>query len=184
MSKIVIDIEFTGLDNTFIKDNEIIQLKMKNLGNGKSFCEIFSSEKPSDLGAFLKHDISSFEQEGKERFSKEIFSKALEQIGGELTDEFIGFSISQDKLMLNKYDINLGRYSDIKDSLMLSVYEKHMAIGGSSLECVYYMLFSEKLSVSHGGLEELAAIEKIYLKSESLEIKERLELVPFGHCSG
>lgn len=41
----LIDLEFTGLDNSIIDDNEIIQVKILNFNNKKSIIKNFNSKK-------------------------------------------------------------------------------------------------------------------------------------------
>lgn len=55
MQTMLIDFEFTGLDNSYVTDNEIIQAKVMNLQTGKVCCRNYRSEKR--IGAHAHPDL-------------------------------------------------------------------------------------------------------------------------------
>ena len=103
---IIIDLEFTGLNNSFICDNEITELKMRNLSTGKTFFQKFGTDKELSLHSRL-HNGNVKRYEG-EHFSSELFYKAVKSISSEDAEiDFYGFSIEKDKEMLSRYDIHI-----------------------------------------------------------------------------
>jgi hypothetical protein len=57
----LIDLEFTGLDNSIISDNEIIQVKILNVNNKKSIIKNFNSKKELSAYTQLEHKIVRYE---------------------------------------------------------------------------------------------------------------------------
>lgn len=49
----LIDVEFTGLDNSVVSDNEIIQVKILNVHNKKSVIKNFNSKKTLSAHALI-----------------------------------------------------------------------------------------------------------------------------------
>ena len=49
MKNILIDLEFTGLDNSYVSDNEITQLKLMDADTGDGVCSNFKADKPVSL---------------------------------------------------------------------------------------------------------------------------------------
>lgn len=184
VKKVIIDFEFTGLDNTYINNHEIIQVKAYDIQTGKSLCKNFSSTTPISAGAYVKTGIRIYSQAPK--FSKEEFLSLCAELSIEDNSVcFFGYSISQDIKMLNKYGISIPNYFDIKDSYLLSVeYEERMSKEGSSLESLYYIVFNRLPNSNHGDASELKPIVELYTNIPNLTHKETLEFVPHGHCSG
>lgn len=178
---LILDFEFTGLDNSYVKNNEIIQMKFINLFD-KSFCiKNFSADKKSDAGAQVVHRIRNTNKRVC-KFSKEEFLRLMPKDFEEY--KIIGYSISMDKEMLRKYDIILNYSEDIQESAMLTTIGQRMAIEGRSMESLYYMLTKKFFASSHGGLDELFALKKIYYKIRKMPKGDILQYVPWGHCAG
>lgn len=182
MAKILIDLEFTGLDNDFINDNEIIEVKMKNLDNGLIFIKNYKSEKPIGLHARLSHKVERYEGRA---FSNKEFANAMSKINASFDDEFIGFSVSADLDMLAKYDIPIYGITDIKELLILSEHENTLATEGNGLEECYLCVTGKYPDLqSHCGLEELKIIEELYFEAKKLDQGDFLTVMPWGHCAG
>jgi hypothetical protein len=179
---IVIDFEYTGLNNSFISSHEIIEMKVINVENKKAVCRNFSSIKPISAYGQLSHGCEFYEGN---KFSKQEFDDILNKIGAGGNDvKYFGFGVDQDKLMLRKYGIDI-EITDIRQMFQLSEYEHKLATEGSGLEVVYFMATGEKKwSVAHHGLGELEIIMKLYYIALTLEQKEFLTVMPHGHCAG
>ena len=54
---LIIDFEYTGLDNQYIIDNEIIQLKIHHVETNKNYVFNYSAKKPMTAGAYIKCPI-------------------------------------------------------------------------------------------------------------------------------
>lgn len=183
--EIIIDLEFTGLDNTYITDNEIVQMKAYNTDNGKSICCNFNSNKKISAYGFLSHKV--------ERYSKSTifkiteFVKTLELIDvNYYSDEnkYFGFGTSQDKLMLNKYGITL-EISDIREMLQLSKHEQRLATEGSGLEAAYYIVTGKLPNLeNHDGEQEILIISELFQEAIKPTDKEFLTVMPHGFCAG
>jgi hypothetical protein len=179
--KIIIDFEFTGLDNSYQKDNEIIQMKSINLFTGEKKILNFGSKKKSCAGAYLVHRIKNHALK-KRMFSKEEFyefmPKDIENY------EILGFSVTQDKEMLKKYGVSIN-ITDIQELAALSGFEKEMSLGGRSLETVYYIVTKKLPTIkNHGGLDELLLIRSIYKKIQKNDTQKYYYYMPWGHCAG
>lgn len=181
MQKILFDLEFTGLDNTYISDNEIIQLKMKNLSNGKTFFKNFGSKKELSAHCQLEHKVIRYDDV---LFSENEFLSALHEICGELSDEFIGFGISKDIEMLYKYQIKIPNRADIRELFQRSEYEMRIATEGSGLEEIYFISTGDVPILNHSDISELDIIETLYNISNNLTLKSILSIMPHGHCAG
>lgn len=181
MQKIIFDLEFTGLDNTYISDNEVIQLKMKNLSNGKTFFKNFGSKKELSAHCQLEHKVIRYDDV---LFSENEFLLALNEIGAELTDEFIGFGISKDIEMLCKYEISIVNKTDIRGLFQRSEHGFQIATEGSGLEEIYFIATGEVPILRHSDISELYIIEKLYYMSKELNIAPFLFFMPYGHCAG
>lgn len=189
MLNIIIDFEFTGLDNSFIRDNEIVQMKAFNHNTGQQVLVNFATDKPSGSGAFLKHKIKN--DELYQKFNKETFENTLIDIGvpkESIYDyriiNFHGFSTSQDLLMLRKYNVQLN-IIDIREKLKLSKHEEQLAIEGNSMECAYYIVTNKIPNIeNHGDINELKLIVELFEFVRTAELKEYLTVMPHGHCSG
>lgn len=191
MKEIIIDFEFTGLDNNFITDNEIIQMKGKCLNNGLSICAMFGSNIPSGAGAYLKHRIG--------RVDAPLFSNNLywENIGRMLNNihcdfNLIGYSTKRDIAMLRKYGIididndnTMEEYIDILDILCTSKYEEQLAREGRSLETAYYIVTGKVPNLKyHGDIKEIELIEEMYLAVKDEPRNEFMKFVPYGPYAG
>lgn len=182
MNKILIDLEFTGLDNSYIKDNEIIQLKMKNLTNGKTFIQNYGSKKELSAHCQLTHKVKRYDNE---LFSEMCFIEAMTKLNADFNDEYIGFGVSKDLEMLRKYGISIYQITDIRDMFQRTEYEYRMATEGSGLEEMYFIATGRCPDLpDHTGMEELCVIEELYRIVTVLDQKEWLTVMPFGHCSG
>lgn len=183
MRNFIIDIEFTGLDNTYIKDNEIIQLKFFDVENEKSYVFNYSSEKQSGAGAFLVHGIINNKELPK--FSFREYNTAITTILINPVEEytFWGYSVSQDKQMLIKYGIT-AEIKDMREILQLSPLEERLSKEGSSAECAYYMITGKIFNADHGSADELTLLYEIYKFCKTAIKREFLFYVPHGHCAG
>ena len=181
MQEIIFDLEFTGLDNTYIRDNEVIQLKMKNLSNGNVLFKNYGSKKELSAHCQLEHNVSRYDEV---LFSKEEFLLALACIGAELTDEFIGFGISKDIEMLCKYEISIVNKTEIRGLFQRSEHGFQIATEGSGLEEIYFIATGEVPILSHSDTSELYVIENLYYISKELNIAPFLMFMPYGHCAG
>lgn len=180
-SKILFDIEFTGLDNSYILDNEIIQVKMKNLSNGETFFKNFGSVKSLSAHCQIEHGVPFYNED---LFSREVFLYALNEIGADLSDEFIGFGISKDLEMLRKYNISLLVTTDIRELFQCSQHEFRIATEGSGLEEIYFIATGKIPVLKHSDISELSIIEELDFISQTLKLNTHLRYMPFGHCAG
>lgn len=181
MKKIIIDFEFSGLDNSFIKDNEIVQFKAMNTETGETVCVNYGSDKEINAYSYLIHKTKRYEGV---KFSKEEFISALSKIGASKSDSFYGFGTTQDKLMLWKYEINIS-LKDMREMFQLSEYDSKLAIEGSGLEVVYYIVTNEvPESTNHNGEDELYLMKKLFDVAIGLKLKTHFEVMPHGHCAG
>ena len=182
-NEIIIDLEFTGLDNTYIKDNEIIQLKMINVQNERVYCCNFSSKKKISAYTKLSHKVDRVKGS---LFSKEYFDIGIQfiLIDKKSEPEFYGFGVQQDMIMLNKYGIKLD-ILDIREILQLSKHEKRLATEGSGLEAAYLIVTGKYPELkNHDGADELLIIKKLFDAAKKLRKKEFLTVMPHGHCAG
>lgn len=181
MDSIIVDFEFTGLDNTYFTDNEIVQCKMLNINSNIGLVENFLTNKPSNIGAFLKHKINNLDSNIV--FSKTEFDRILNAVSGGNEFKLFGFSVSQDLSMCKKYGIDL-EIDDIMEMILLSDDAKSIIENGRSLESVYYYYYQKELNVSHGSIEELAAIKEVLDKIENKDLSPYYKFMPHGHCAG
>jgi len=182
MQNVIIDLEFTGLDNTYMKQHEIIQLKMMNCETELSVCENYGSTITLSAYSYLHHKVKRY---AYERFGSDLFLKALERIGVTMeTARFWGWGVSQDLLMLKKYGLT-PEIADLREQMQLTRFEKPMALGGSGLEPAYYLLTKKipKLK-NHDGIEELNLIFEIYQQLKPYKKRKYLTVMPHGHCAG
>lgn len=180
--KILIDLEFTGLDNTFINDNEIIQVKLFDLDNNKQIIKNFYSKKKLTAHVQLEHLVERYENEPI--FSLEEFEKMLTELASDSEFNFYGFSIEKDIEMLDKYGIKLN-IIDIKKHFQKSNFAYRMATEGHGLEECYLIIVGEHPPKSnHADFSEMFLIKALYDKMNEVEADEFLSIVPFGHCSG
>lgn len=86
MQKVIIDCEFTGLDNTYMSDNEVVQLKVMNLKTKQSESRSYSSEKL--IGAHAQLMLGTKRYDG-DLFTKECFFDAPRQNGRPCTTDSV-----------------------------------------------------------------------------------------------
>src|SRR5690348_6537767 len=108
MKNLLIDLEFTGLDNTYVQDNEIVQLKLMDADTGDGVCVDFKANKPASLYHRVYCGLDG-EYRGESLFSAKQFEEALEQIGVQPDHErqYFGYSVSSDRSMLEKYGVEI-----------------------------------------------------------------------------
>lgn len=178
---ILLDFEFTGLDNTFVTDNEIVQMKAMLL-DGNSFLCNFYSKKPLCAYSFRSHRVERYSLAAT--FSKEIFDRDIAALIGEGNiPEYHGFSTSQDIAMLKKYGIEI-KIIDLREQLQKSEFETRISTEGSGLEDIYFIVTGFIKEPSHNGIEELHLIKELYEKVQTLKINKFHAAVPYGHCAG
>ncbi len=178
----IIDLEFTGLDNSFINDNEIIQVKILNLKNNKKIIKNFNSLK--ELGAYAQLEHRTARYTGCPLFSKEEFDAMLTQIDLSIDSEFWGFGVTQDLLMLSAYNINI-TINDIRTFYQCTEFAYRMATEGSGLEPTYLIVTGEYPPIiSHSDFSEMVLIETLFHKMKEYDADNYMSIVPFGHCSG
>lgn len=182
MQKAIIDCEFTGLDNTYISNNEIVQVKMMNLRTKEVDCRCYRSKKP--IGAYGRLLLGVKRYNG-ELFDKSMFAKQLEAISIRPSQKtlFFGYGVHQDVSMLAKYGVSV-EILDIREMLQRSRFAERMATEGSGLESVYLIVFGKAPDTTHDGPEELQAIYDLYRKAIRLKKQEHIGVMPHGHCAG
>ena len=191
MTTIIVDFEFTGLDNDFIQDSEIIETKIAILEDGKITKKswIHKTDNSSTAGAYLCHRIAPEEQTAP-KFTKEWFAENVLSLGA---DEYLGFGTSQDILMLKKYEVdNLdGGYSILSNWVDIQVlaqltpeFEERLAREGRSLETVYYILTGKIASPQHKGTDELDLMLEMLNILKQKKQNEYLTYMPWGFCAG
>lgn len=184
---ILIDVEFTGLDNTYITDNEIVQVKVMDADSGVGVCVNFKASKPVSIFHRVTEGLTG-DYKGRTVFSSKEFAKLLRKIGVEPDDraKFFGYSVSMDKTMLLKYGLDI-EIIDLQELLRRNpMYELDLASGCSSMEAAYFLLTGKRPNLkSHLKLSELILIREIYERVvEFKDLNEVLTLMPYGHCSG
>ena len=183
---LIVDFEYTGLDNSYIKDNEIIQIKGLDLESGKSVIQNFKSKKEVTAGAHIVTGLTK--NEGLDCFNADNWRKFLNRFPKK-NPKLMGFSVTSDIKMLNKYEVDI-YIEDLLDTLRLSPYEKRLAEEGCSLEATYYIVTGKKPEIqNHGNIDELTLIKEIYESVMSItdngeKLNEFLSVMPFGHCRG
>jgi hypothetical protein len=181
---VIIDLEFTGLDNQFIYDNEIIQVKIMNIKNRRKVCSNFNSHKPLSAYNKLTHRVDRYKNEPY--FSKSEFEKILGSINVSIDDAlFYGFGTSMDIKMLKKYNIYIS-IIDIREYFQKTEYAYRMATKGSGLEEVY-LIVTEKYpdkKIRHSDVSELLIIKKLYDKMLETPSSEYVLIVPHGFAAG
>lgn len=186
MNDIIIDFEFTGLPTKLHKP-EICQMLIKNMTNGKICIKNFRTNIPMTVSAIVCCGGDPT-KDADVMFSFEEFNKVLSDVGASLTDDFHGFGIKTDSLLLKKYGINLPHYYDIQEQLQLSTLEYDIAIGGRSLETCYYIVTGKIMNSAHGTNAELEAIEALYqyidTYLEDNELSTYLNYMPWGDYAG
>lgn len=179
--RIIIDFEFTGLNNSYILNNEIVQFKALNLSNNKTYLKNFKTNIPSTKGAYLKHKIdNSFCQD---LFNKDEFILSINSISNGDVD-LLGWGVELDKKMLLNSKITVD-ITDIREMAMFTKYEQELALGGNSLETAYYVITGKEPKIkNHGDVDELFLMKDILEKIDKLEKHRILNFMPYGHCAG
>lgn len=164
MRTILIDLEFTGLDNTFVRDNEIVQVKLMDADTGDGTCLNCKANKPVSVYHRVHCGLDG-DYPGESLFSAEVFAKALEEIGVKPDDEpeYFGYSVSTDQAMLKKYGVDI-EIIDLQDRIRLNPkYERELAVGCSSMEGAYFLLTGRVPPLdTHFVLAELDLVREIY----------------------
>ena len=187
VKNILIDLEFTGLDNSYVQDNEIVQLKLMDADTGDGICIDFRAAKPVSLYHRL-HCGREGEYPGEALFTPAAFDTALEQIGvtPESERRYFGYGVSTDTAMLKKYGVKI-EIVDLQERIRLNPeYEQQMAVGGSSMEAAYLLLTGKRPPLdTHFGLGELDLIREIYRKVMAFtDCNTLLSVMPYGHSAG
>ena len=178
----LIDIEFTGLDNSVISDNEIIQVKILNVHNKKSVIKNFNSKKPLSAYTQLEHKVERYYD--CPFFSLDELIGMINEIELSIDAEFWGFGVDQDLKMLGKYGINI-TINDIRTHFQCTEFAYRMATEGSGLEPTYFIVTGEyPPTTSHADFSEMFLIERLFEKMKEHEADTYMSIVPFGHCSG
>lgn len=177
----LIDIEFTGLDNQFINDNEIIQVKIIN--GEKSILKNFNSNKP--LSAYVQLEHKCVKYSDCDFFDNAHFISMLTEIGLSIDNtDFFGFGVDNDIKMLSKYGVNIS-VSDIRTHYQLTEFAYRMATEGSGLEETYFIVTGEyPPEASHSNLSEMLLIKRLFDKMNDFKKDDFYKCMPHGFCSG
>ncbi len=181
---VLVDFEFTGLDNSYIKNNEIIQMKAISITTAQTMCHSYGSHKPISAHSYRSHKL--YRYRGQTRFSKERFYHSLALFDLKEGDPvtLYGFGVQQDLLMLQKYDIKVP-INDIREMLQLSKFEYRMATEGSGLEDTYTIATGKIPNLkNHDGIDELYVMKELYEIAMTVRKKKLLTVMPHGHCAG
>lgn len=181
---VLLDLEFTGLDNTFVADHEITQIKMLCVETGKRVCRHCKTDKPVSVYDRLQ-GVTRYN--GKTPFSADLFHACLNKIKA-VAPVYHGYSIAQDRKMLSKYGINI-EINDLQEAMRLNPeYETRLAIGTASMEAAYYLLTGEVPNLgNHYAEEEIELIRTVYEKVQEFDPAQQnkfLTVMPWGHCAG
>lgn len=179
----IIDLEFTGLDNYYCDNHEIIQVKVMNIETGNTICANFNSKRPISAHPRLEHKCLHYSDHPF--FSKAELENMLQTIDLELySTAFYGFGVEMDLRMLYKYDVDID-ITDIRSAFQKSEFALQMAVEGSSLEATY-LIVTDKYpeNISHADASELTLIYELYLAISHTYINDFMEIVPFGPWAG
>jgi len=178
----LIDLEFTGLDNSIIDDNEIIQIKILNINNKKSIIKNFNSKK--ELSAYTQLEHRTVRYEDCPLFSLDELVGMLAHIDLSIDSDFWGFGVEQDIKMLAKYGWHI-TINDIRTHFQRTELAYRMATEGSGLEPTYLIVTGDyPPKASHADFSEMILIEKLFEKMKEYNADTYMSVVPFGHCSG
>lgn len=178
----LIDLEFTGLDNSIIDDNEIIQIKILNIDNKKSIIKNFNSKK--ELSAYTQLEHRTVRYEDCPLFSLDELVGMLAHIDLSIDSDFWGFGVEQDIKMLAKYGWYI-TINDIRTHFQRTEFAYRMATEGGGLEPTYLIVTGEyPPKASHADFSEMILIEKLFEKMKEYNADTYMSVVPFGHCSG
>lgn len=178
----LIDVEFTGLDNSVVSDNEIIQVKILNVHDKKSVIKNFKSKKTLSAHTQLEHKVARYDD--CPFFSFDELVGMLNEIEISIDADFWGFGVEMDKKMLAKYGWNVS-IQDIRTHFQKTKFAYRMATEGSGLEETYFIVTGEyPPTASHADFSEMFLIERLFEKMKEHEADRYMSIVPFGHCSG
>jgi len=178
----LIDLEFTGLDNSIIDDNEVIQVKILNINNKKSIIKSFNSKK--ELSAYTQLEHRTVRYKDCPLFSLDELIVMLAHIDLSIDSDFWGFGVEQDMKMLSKYGWNIS-IQDIRAHFQRTEFAYRMATEGSGLEPTYLIVTGEyPPKASHADFSEMILIEKLFEKMKEYDADTYMSVVSFGHCSG
>ena len=178
----LIDVEFTGLDNSIIDDNEVIQVKILNINNKKSIIKSFNSKK--ELSAYTQLEHRTVRYKDCPLFSLDELMVMLAHIDLSIDSDFWGFGVEQDMKMLGKYGCHI-TINDIRTHFQRTEFAYRMATEGSGLEPTYLIVTGEyPPKASHADFSEMILIEKLFEKMKEYDADTYMSVVPFGHCSG
>ena len=178
----LIDLEFTGLDNSIIDDNEVIQVKILNINNKKSIIKSFNSKK--ELSAYTQLEHRTVRYKDCPLFSLDELMVMLAHIDLSIDSDFWGFGVEQDMKMLAKYGWNVS-IQDIRAHFQRTEFAYRMATEGSGLEPTYLIVTGEyPPKASHADFSEMILIEKLFEKMKEYDADTYMSVVSFGHCSG
>lgn len=179
---VLIDLEFTGLDNSIITDNEIIQVKMLNVNTKQSVIRNFNSNKQLSAHTQLEHKVVKYED--CPLFSNEELLAMMSEIDISIEADFYGFGVDQDKKMLAKYGLHIS-INDIRTHFQKTDFAYRMATEGSGLEETFLIVTGEyPPTASHSDFSEMLLIEMLFNKMNEHDADCYMSVVPFGHCSG
>lgn len=176
MKRIIIDFEFTWLDNSFVKDNEIISMSYADIDTKESKVFYFASKKKNTITSFLKNGITLEEQKGQPLFSKELFDSIIDVENS----EFYGFCIGTDKKMLEKYGISFDYTGDIQSMLRKTKYEEQMALEWRAFETCCYIVLGEIFDKEHKWTYEVDKLIELFNKAMEYKEDRLLRYVPYG----
>ena len=188
----ILDCEFTGLDNGYIDDNEIISISYLIFDDEKNIIEKwyknFSSKKENSVWSFLVNGLKKSDLPENFFFNKEKFMEIFKNYDIDDDINFIFFAESMDKKMLAKYGIYfIDNTEDVQENMRLCrKYEEKMAREGSSLECCYFYIFEKKLEIKHNKTFEVEKIFEMILEDEKIMARSSCDdsyfnFYPFGY---
>lgn len=182
---VLLDLEFTGLDNTYIDDNDVTQIKLLCVETGKKLCQNCKTRRPVSVYDRLQ-GVTKYP--GRRAFSAELFDWLLKKVRATREATFWGYSVEQDRKMLRKHDIDL-QIGDLQEPIRLNPkYESQLAVGCASMEAVYFLLTGEVPCLeSHYDEREMDLIQRIYEEVQKFDAEKQnrfLTLMPWGHCAG
>lgn len=183
MRRIILDLEFTGLDNDYIKDNEIISLSWLDMDTGEKWSYLYGATRSITTGASFITWITDEKIKGLPLFSAETFFALFDTVNC----EFYGFGNSTDQKMLGKYGIWID-FVDLQWEMRKNTqYEEKMALEGCSFECCYFYATGKKFQKLHSETNEVEAMFELYNKLQEADAsvkKDFISIVPFGRFAG
>lgn len=187
MNLAIIDFEFTGLDSTHYRDNEILETKIAVVDDDFNVVQakiwIHKTDKQNGIGSMLINGITSNEQT-EEKFSADWFQSSLAKMGITIGGTVYGFGVSTDVRMLEKYGVNIG-IVDIQE--MMSATEEYgalMAEHGRSMETCHAICTGTVKRVAHKGTDELYMIAEIAKRASVATPINELTVMPWGFARG